>query len=226
MIEIYDKNTEIGRSEVPLSSLNNQQAYDLDLEITDAENNDLILTVKTKFTFIWSHKLKYQDELKQSKKREEKSLEIYNKTKNILDNLDEPFNLMSIEIDKANKPSGIKTSQKEYEYADMVENKVKGVLKLDKVNYLPFIKILLYISVGLAFINMFTRADFINLLIPVYILAILSSNFKKNSLENLILFTYAAGITLITDLLWLFFRSSVSFIIIIVMVIVILVQYF
>lgn len=190
----------------------------MDLEITN-ENNDkeVLLVLRTKVTFIWSFLQKYEEQRSFFVKKAEKSEEMHKKTKSILDNLDKPFNLMSVQLDKVknNQNSGkATTSAKEYEYADKIESYIKSSLNLQTISWLPLIKILLFVSIGLAFFNMFTRADFINMLIPVYMLAIFSTSMSNKLLENLKLFLIAATVTLGTDFLWLFFRSSVSSIII------------
>lgn len=135
---------------------------------------------------------------------------MYKKTKIILDNLDKPFNLMSIQLDKVSKDEGgAKSSSKEYELADNIEKHIKTTFKMQTIKWLTLIRILLYCSIGLAFFNMFTRADFINMLIPVYMLAIFSTSFSSKLINNLKIFLIAASLTLITDFLWLVFRSSV-----------------
>ena len=214
IFEISDRNNELGKSEVPLSSITNQEEYELDLEIT-SDNNDkeVLLVLRTKVTFIWSFLQKYEEQRNFLIKKAEKNEEMHKKTKVILDNLDKPFNLMSVQLDKvknnqnSSKPT---TSAKEYEYADKIESYIKSSLNLQTIAWLPLIRILLYVSIGLAFCNMFTRADFINMLIPVYMLAIFSTSLSNKLLENLKLFLIVATVTLGTDFLWLFFRSSVS----------------
>lgn len=177
-------------------------------------DKEVLLVLRTKVTFIWSFFQKYEEQKSLYAKKAEKSEEMYKKTKVILDNLDKPFNLMEVQLDKVNNQGSTgkwKTHPKEYEIADGIEAKLKSTLNLKSVKWLVLIKILLYISIGLSFINMFVRADFINMLIPVYILAMFSTSMSGKMLDNIKLFVIAATVTLATDLLWLMFRDSVSF---------------
>lgn len=220
IFEIWDRNNELGKSEVPLSSITNQDEYDLDLEITNEHNDrEVLLVLKTKVTFIWNFYNKCEEDRNLYEKKAEKSQEMYSKTKNVLDNLNKPFNLLSVQLDKSkdSKGSKWKTSQQEYDIADKIENQLKNSLNMKTIKWLYITRILLYTSIILSFLNMFIRADFINMLIPVYILAIFSSSFSSKLLDNLKIFLIAATVTLGTDLLWLIFRDSVSFIHIIIL---------
>ena len=87
---------ELGKSEVPLDNIENQEEYELDLEIPDEKDETQILIVlHTKLTFIWSHYQKYEELYNTSyKKAEMLEKNSYQKTKEILTNLDKPFNIL------------------------------------------------------------------------------------------------------------------------------------
>lgn len=160
---------------------------------------------------MWSLYQKYEEQLQVCQKKLEKATQLANKSKDLIASLDKPFNLMQ-ELEKVNgvsssakKPT---TSAVEYQWADKIEAQIKSTLKTQVIKWVVFTKFMLYILIGLSFINMFTRADFINMLIPVYILAMLSSSLSNKLLDNLKLFLIVATVTLGTDFLWLFFRSS------------------
>jgi len=215
VFEIFNKTTELGKSEVPLDRIENQEEYELDLEITDkADKQILMLVLHTKFTFIWSYYQKYEELSLQVNKKLESIQNVHEKTKKILTDLDKPFNLLNFEIENQNKDKSkyelFKTHPKEFEYADKIDNQLKASLGLKQIKWLSFIKIFLYILIGLSFFNMFTKADFINMIIPVYILATLSTSMSDKMLVNLQIFVTCSTITLITDLLWLIFRDSTN----------------
>ena len=135
------------------------------------------------------------------------------KTQEILNNLDKPFNLMSVQLDRQKpRTQGFvwRGSPKEFEIAEKIENQLKSTFNLEKIKWLYIVKIFLFSLVALAFINMYARADFINMLIPVYILAMLSQSMADRMFENMTQFLIFTSLTLITDLLWLIFRDSVS----------------
>ena len=186
----------------------------MDLEITnDSDENQVLLVLRTKLTFIWSNFQKFSEMREMYLKKSEKSKEMYEKTKKILDNLDKPFALMSIQLDNTSGNSNFlnwKTHPKEYETADKIENQIKSTMNLKSIKWLYLVKILLYILISISFINMYAKADFINMLIPVYILAMLSQSMSSKLLENMKLFIVFATLTLSTDILWLLFRDSVS----------------
>jgi len=135
------------------------------------------------------------------------------KTQEILNNLDKPFNLMSVQLDRQKpRTQGFvwRGRPKEFEIAEKIENQLKSTFNLEKIKWLYIVKIFLFSLVALAFINMYARADFINMLIPVYILAMLSQSMADRMFENMTQFLIFTSLTLITDLLWLIFRDSVS----------------
>lgn len=200
----------VGSNEIPLSSITNQEEYDLDLEINNDNDNEPILSIKTKLTFIWSQLQKYSEEFELNKKKIDKFNSILTKSRNIRDNLDKPFNILNevkIKESGGRKP---KTSQQEYELADKIESQIKNTLNMNVIRWGFLTKLLLFALLGLSFLNLFTRADFINVLLPVFMLAMLSNSLQSKLIENLTLFFIAATLTLGTDFLWLFFRSSVS----------------
>ncbi len=167
-------------------------------------------------TFIWSYTEKYENEFDLVKKKIEKFQNIVEKTKKIRDSLDKPFNILSQIEEENNENSGKQSkgaSQQEYAIADRIEGNIKNTIGIKVIKWGWFIKLLLFILLGLSFLNLFTRADFINILLPVYILAMFSTSLQAKLITNLNLFFIAATITLGTDFLWLFFRSSVSLII-------------
>jgi len=146
-----------------------------------------------------------------SDKKVERFQGVFNKTKAIMENLDKPFNLLSAAEDRSKAQAKSGTSAQEYEWADKIEGKIKLTLNMQTIRWLFLIRICLYSLIVLSFLNMFTRADFINMLLPVYMIAMFSTSFGSKMLENLKLFLIAATLTLGTDFLWLFFRSSVIF---------------
>jgi len=103
-----------------------------------------------------------------------------------------------------------KTNEKEFEYADKIEGQLKASLGLKQIKWLSIVKISLFVLIGLSLFNLFTRADFINILIPVYILATLSTSMSDKMFSNLQIFVIASTVTLIFDLLWLIFRDSTN----------------
>lgn len=205
-----NRSTEIGSNEVPLSSIQNQEEYELELEISNKhDDRDPLLTIKTRMTFTWSHLQKYQDLSEFNEKKMEKFRNVIRKTKKIRDGLDEPFNIIE-EIDKKKSGKKRQTSAQEYAWADKIEGNIKNTLNMKVIRWGWFTKMLLYALLILSFLNMFIRADFINVLLPVYILAMFSASLQSKLIDNLQLFFIAATVTLGTDFLWLFFRSSVS----------------
>lgn len=214
VFETINQNNIIGYSEVPLSSISNQEQYDLELENTsEHDEREILMALKLKVTLIWNFVQKYTLDYEMYTDKAKKFQDMYIKTKTIIDNLSRPFDLLSYEMEKSKNQvdlSGWKTHPKEFEYADKMENQLKATLNMQTIRWLPFIRILLYCSIALSFINMFQRADYINMLIPVYILAIFSTSFGSKMLDHLKMFLIASAFTLITDLLWLIFRSSVS----------------
>ena len=167
-------------------------------------------------TFIWSFEEKYQVEFDLNKKKIDKISNIIERSKKIRDSLDKPFSIFSQiedDIKKNNVPGNKKrgSSVQEYAWADKIEGNIKSTLNMKTIKWGWFTKILLLILLVLSFLNMFTRADFINILLPVYMLAIFSTSLQSKLINNLQLFFIAATLTLGTDFLWLFFRSSVSF---------------
>ncbi len=217
-VEVTNRGIEVEKNEIPLTSITNQDEYDLDLEITNKENDkEILLTIKLNMTFIWSFEEKYQNEYDLNKKKLDKISSIVEKSKKIRDSLDKPFSIFSkIEEDnKNNNAPGNKkrgTSTQEYAWADKIEGNLKSTLNMKTIQWGWFTKLLLLILLVLSFLNMFTRADFINILLPVYMLAIFSTSLQSKLINNLQLFFIASTLTLGTDFLWLFFRSSVSFI--------------
>jgi hypothetical protein len=218
VFEIFDKNNELGKSEVPLDSIQNQEEYDLDLEITDKSEKVVLMVLHTKTTFIWSYYQKYDELSSQINKKLESIQNVHEKTKKILTDLDKPFNLLNFELEKQKGDKSeyeiFKTHPKEFEYADMIHNHIsitlRDRLKIKEVKWLSFIKIFLYILIVISFFNMFVKADFINMMIPIYILATLSTSMSDKMLVNLQIFVTASAVTLITDLLWLLFRDSTN----------------
>ena len=208
---------EVEKNEIPLSSITNQDEYDLDLEITNKENEkEIVLTIKINMTFIWSFEEKYQIELDLTKKKIDKLSNIVERSKKIRDSLDKPFSIFSQieeDIKKNNVPGNKKrgSSVQEYAWADKIEGNIKSTLNMKTLKWGWFTKLLLLILLVLSFLNMFTRADFVNILLPVYMLAIFSTSLQSKLINNLQLFFIASTLTLGTDFLWLFFRSSVSF---------------
>lgn len=170
--------------------------------------------MRTKVTFIWSNYQRLEESRNMYLKKAEKSEDMYHKTKIILDNLDKPFNLMSVQLDKIGSGKGStyewKTHPKEFEYADKIENQLKTSLNLKSIKWLFIVKILLLSLIVLSFLNMFIKADFINMLIPVYILAMLSQSMSGKMFDNMKSFLIFTTFTLITDLLWLIFRDSTN----------------
>lgn len=207
---MYNRTLLVGSNEIPLSSITNQEEYDLDLEINNENDNEPILSIKTKLTFIWSQLQKYTEEFELNKKKIDKFNSILTKSKNIRDNLDKPFNILSEVKIKESGGKKAKTSQQEYELADRIESQIKASLNMNVIRWGFFTKLLLFALLGLSFLNLFTRADFINVLLPVFMLGMLSSSLQSKLIENLTLFFIASTLTLGTDFLWLFFRASVS----------------
>jgi hypothetical protein len=175
------------------------------------DERDILLIVKTKLTFTWSHLQKYQDEYDFNEKKLEKFTNIITKTKKIRDSLDEPFNVLAeVEKTASAKKNARTTNPQEYVWADRIEGNIKNTLNMKTVRWGFCTKILLYVLIVLSFLNMFTRADFINVLLPVYMLAMFSASLQSKLIDNLQLFFIATTLTLGTDFLWLFFRASVS----------------
>lgn len=208
---------EVEKNEIPLTSITNQDEYDLDLEITNKENEkEVVLTIKLNMTFIWSFEEKYQIEFDLNKKKIDKISSILEKSKKIRDSLDKPFSIFS-QIEESIQKNNVQGSKKrgssvqEYAWADKIEGNIKSTLNMKTIKWGWFTKLLLLILLVLSFLNMFTRADFINILLPVYMLAIFSTSLQSKLINNLQLFFIASTLTLGTDFLWLFFRSSVSF---------------
>ena len=71
------------------------------------------------------------------------------------------------------------------------------------------IKILIFICYSLGLINTFIKSDFINILVPTFILVIFYTTFHKDQLRNLNLFLIFIGVALGYDLLWFCFSASV-----------------
>jgi hypothetical protein len=212
-----DGDKELGKSEVPLNNIENQEEYELDLEIPDEKDETQILIVlHTKVTFIWSYHQKYEELSQQAKNKAEGiKKNVYQKTKEILMDLDKPFNLLSYDQDKLEKGAfgkGAlwKTNDKEFEYADKIEGQLKTSLGLKQIKWLTFLKASLLVLIALSLFNLFTRADFINILIPLYILATLSTAMSDKMFSNFQIFITASTVTLIFDLLWLIFRDSTN----------------
>lgn len=208
---------EVEKNEIPLTSITNQDEYDLDLEITNKENEkEVVLTIKLNMTFIWSFEEKYQIEFDLNKKKIDKISSILEKSKKIRDSLDKPFSIFS-QIEENIQKNNVQGSKKrgssvqEYAWADKIEGNIKSTLNMKTIKWGWFTKLLLLILLVLSFLNMFTRADFINILLPVYMIAIFSTSLQSKLINNLQLFFIASTLTLGTDFLWLFFRSSVSF---------------
>ena len=217
VFQICDGDNELGKSEVPLSNILNQEEYELDLEIPDDKDESIIIIVlHTKVTFIWSYLQKFEELSVQAKNKAEGiKKNVYQKTKEILMDLDKPFNLLLHEADKIGGFSGSigglwKTNDKEFEYADKIEGQLKASLGLKQIKWLSFLKMILLVLIGLSLFNLFGRADFINILIPVYILATLSTSMSDKMFSNFQIFVVASTVTLIFDLLWLIFRDSTN----------------
>ena len=211
-----NRGLEVEKNEIPLTSISNQEEYDLDLEIANKENDkEILLMIKINMTFIWSFEEKYQIEFDLNKKKLDKLSNIVEKSKRIRDSLDKPFSIFS-QIEEDNKNNNVQgnkkrgTSVQEYAWADKIEGNIKSTLNMKTIKWGWFNKLLLLILLVLSFLNMFTRADFINILLPVYMLAIFSTSLQSKLINNLQLFFIASTLTLGTDFLWLFFRSSVS----------------
>lgn len=218
IFEILDGKNELGKSEVPLTSITNQEEYDLDLEITSEVNSSQVLLVlKTKVTFIWNFYEKYKEEKNLYDKKASKNEEMYQKTEIVLSNLNKPFNLLNTVIER--NDGGYATSEniikfkgnpQQYALADKMEDQLKQTLNMKTIKWLTLTKLLLYASIVLSFFNMFVRADFVNMLIPVYILAMFSTSFSSKLGDNLKVFLFASLFTMITDVLWLVFRDSTN----------------
>ena len=216
-IDVYNNGINIGSNEIDLTTLINQNEYELDLEIMDNNNNsEPTLILKTKMTSIWNYNQKYQIEAELYKENFRKMNDAAEKSRAVRANLDKPFNLIEhIQERENNAPGGIlaykKASKEEYAMADNVENKIKSYFNMERLRWSLYTKLSLITIIGLAFFNMFARADFINILLPLYMLVTFVSgmSYKKMS-ANLQLFLLANTFTLITDLLWLLFRDSVS----------------
>lgn len=72
-----------------------------------------------------------------------------------------------------------------------------------------FTKILLIATLVIAFLSLFLKADFINIIIPMYILMVSLTSLNQSPLEYLNSFLVLIGITLCSDLLWVIFHDSV-----------------
>lgn len=213
-----NRGKEIGKNEIPLSTINSQTEYDLDLILTNEMNDsENLLTIKIKITFIWNLYEKYKGEYDVNLKKLEKYKNVVSKSIKIRDSLDKPFNILSF-VEQENQKNDFflsnkrKTSPQEYAFADNIEVNIKNSLKLNNIKWGWLIKTLCYLLIILSFFNLFKRADFINILLPVYMLAILSTSIQSKQLSNLNLFFFACIFSLGTDFLWLFFRSSVRLI--------------
>lgn len=195
--------------------MTNQKDYELDFEVNDKNTEKLNFTLFASATSIWNYTEKYQLEADMYKENLKKINDAVQKSRKVRSNLDQPFALLE-QIQEKEKMSGNiinsykKGSQQEYAIADNIENRLKSYLKMEKLKWSMYTKLSLYLLIALSFFNMFARADFINLLLPLYMLVTFISgiSFKKMS-SNLQLFLIANTFTLVTDLLWLILRDSV-----------------
>ena len=163
----------------------------------------------------WNYTEKYENEVRTYDESIKRLTDTIERTQNILNNLDKPFNLLSQIEEKSEvviDPSKYKGSELEYKYADQVENKIKAYFNIEQLRWSLFTKLALYTLIALSFLNMFARADFINLMLPLYMLVIFISGMTSNNIKSyLLMFLIANTFTLITDLLWLLFRDAVSY---------------
>ena len=84
-----------------MSSISNQEQYDLELENTsEHDEREILMTLKLKVTLIWNFVQKYTRDYDMLANKAKKFEVIYNKTKTIIDNLSRPFDLLSYEAKK------------------------------------------------------------------------------------------------------------------------------
>ena len=102
VFETINKNEVIiGNTEVPLSSIKNQEENDLELEnISENNENEAFLTLKLKLTLIWNFVEKYTLDYEMITDKSKKSNEMYYKTKEVKDNLGRLFEILSCDNEK------------------------------------------------------------------------------------------------------------------------------
>ena len=64
------------------------------------------------------------------------------------------------------------------------------------------------LSLIISYLNLFLKADFVNVLVPLYILVIYFTSINSNLMQNLKQFLYSLFTTLAYDLIWLIFHFS------------------
>ena len=205
--------TLLGETEVPLSQLVNQEEYDINLEITDRFDPDkTTMLIQTKMTFIFSFFAYHQQCYFQAETNYNRLKAKSEKDGKLLEHLNEPFNLfLSAARPAITEENNINPNSNDMEevLAGNIENAVKNTFKVKSVQWMWFTKLLLVVTLILAFLNMFLKADFINVVIPMYILMITFTTLDQNPASYIHSFLVMIGFTLASDLLWIIFHDSV-----------------
>jgi hypothetical protein len=72
------------------------------------------------------------------------------------------------------------------------------------------IKLFIFLLIILAYINTLIRSDFINIIVPVYMLIVYSTTLHIDVVSKLNFFLILVGLCLGYDALWFIFCSSVN----------------
>jgi len=97
----------------------------------------------------------------------------------------------------------------------VVEKQMKDILKRDNLVWLPLIRYTLLCLIAIAFLSTFAQANFVDILVPGYMLLIISTTLNLNYLGYLNQF-YGLTLCLFAyDIFWLFFASAVIILIIV-----------
>lgn len=138
IFEVCNNDKALGQSKVPLNKIINQDEYEIELEISDENNDRSIWNVGAKITLIWSYYKLYQDNFNKSETNYNNYYNKFEKSTVILENLTDPFKFLQQvdnRVSKEHQDLSVITDSGNYlhiqfKVADQVEDFIKTTLSI------------------------------------------------------------------------------------------------